>query len=61
LQRPIDITTAISKDKSKKWPHQVEMGITIDVACHPEWDVQRIKTCLYPHDAEEVLKIRDMF
>jgi hypothetical protein len=23
-----------------------------------EWDVETLRTCLYPHDVEEVLKIR---
>jgi hypothetical protein len=25
---------------------------------HGEWDIQLIQSCLYPHDAEEVQKIR---
>jgi hypothetical protein len=26
----------------------------------PEWDEQRLQLCLYPHDVEEVMKIRPM-
>jgi hypothetical protein len=50
--RSLVAETAVIQDKFEEGSEPAKVGITADE--------QRLRMCLYPHDVDEVLKIRPM-
>jgi hypothetical protein len=54
IPRPPSLKIMLRKGRSRlRWVSQLMEGSR-------EWDEQKLDLCLYPHDKEEVLKIRPM-
>jgi hypothetical protein len=58
LERSIDPKESSLKITLKKRRSRLRWVSQLMTAGRREWDVQMINSCLYPHDAVEVLKIR---
>lgn len=62
LARSLDTETSFFEDfieeRARKGPSRLRWVSQLMQDGRKEWDVNKLKTCLYPHDIEAVLKIR---
>jgi hypothetical protein len=58
LKRSVDRTVTFQKVKPEKWWSRMRWVSQLMVPGRCEWNEQLLKECMYPHDIDEVFKIR---